>query len=130
MGQDLGAPTPLIVLMRFVVPDVGADDFAIAARAAADLLSEQAGCTSVQLGRATDDVTRWTLTSHWESVGSYRRALSSFEVKLAAVPLLSQAIDEPTAYEVLYQRAAGDVVVGTSARAEPEADNRGQQSSP
>jgi hypothetical protein len=28
-------------------------------------------------------------------------ALSAYDVKIAAVPLLSTAIDEPTAYEVL-----------------------------
>jgi len=35
------------------------------------------------------------------NVGSYRRALSPYDVKMAAVPLLSEAIDEPTAYEDL-----------------------------
>jgi hypothetical protein len=35
------------------------------------------------------------------NVGSYRRALSPYDVKVAAVPLLSEAIDEPTAYEDL-----------------------------
>ena len=31
-------------------------------------------------------------------MGSYRRALSAFEVKMTAVPLLSRAVDEPSAY--------------------------------
>jgi hypothetical protein len=35
------------------------------------------------------------------NIGSYRRALSPYEVKVVAVPLLSQAIDEPTAYDPL-----------------------------
>jgi hypothetical protein len=34
-------------------------------------------------------------------VGSYRRALSAYDVKVTAVPLLSQAIDEPSAYELV-----------------------------
>ncbi len=34
-------------------------------------------------------------------MGSYRRALSAYDVKLGAVPLLSRAVDEPSAYEVL-----------------------------
>jgi hypothetical protein len=46
----------------------------------------------------------------WENVGSYRRALSPYEVKLTAVPLLSLAIDEPTAYEDLPGFAAGDLL--------------------
>jgi hypothetical protein len=43
----------------------------------------------------------WVLETRWTNVGSYRRALSAYDVKLGAVPLLSRAIDEPSAYEVL-----------------------------
>ncbi len=39
------------------------------------------------------------LTTRWENVGSYRRALSSYDVKLHAVAVLSRAIEEPSAYE-------------------------------
>ena len=41
------------------------------------------------------------LVTRWQDVGSYRRALSSYDVKVGAVPLLSRAIDEPSAYEPL-----------------------------
>jgi hypothetical protein len=41
------------------------------------------------------------LTTRWEHVGAYRRALSAYDVKLNAVPLLSRAVDEPSAYEVV-----------------------------
>jgi hypothetical protein len=41
------------------------------------------------------------LTTTWEHVGAYRRALSSYDVKLNAVPLLSRALDEPSAYELV-----------------------------
>ena len=34
-------------------------------------------------------------------VGAYRRALSSYDVKVGAVPLLSRALDEPSAYEAV-----------------------------
>jgi hypothetical protein len=53
------------------------------------------------VGRSTDDPTLWLMTLRWDGVGSYRRALSAYDVKVAAVPLLSTAVDEPTAYEVL-----------------------------
>ncbi len=39
------------------------------------------------------------LTTEWEGPGAYRRALSSYDVKLTAVPTLSRALDEPSAYE-------------------------------
>ena len=41
------------------------------------------------------------MVTRWKDVGSYRRALSSYDVKVGAVPLLSRAIDEPSAYESL-----------------------------
>ena len=53
------------------------------------------------LARALDDPTLWVLTTRWDNVGAYRRALSSYDVKLQAVPLLSRAVDEPSAYEVV-----------------------------
>ena len=37
----------------------------------------------------------------WENVGAYRRALSSYDVKLRAVALLGRAIEEPSAFEVV-----------------------------
>ncbi|MGH8965474.1 MAG: antibiotic biosynthesis monooxygenase, partial [Actinomycetes bacterium] len=43
----------------------------------------------------------WVLQTRWENVGSYRRALSSYDVKVGAVPLLSRAVDEPSAYELV-----------------------------
>ena len=35
-------------------------------------------------GRNLDDPTLWVLTTHWADVGSYRRALSSYEVQRRA----------------------------------------------
>ena len=41
------------------------------------------------------------LITEWESVGAYRRGLGGYEVKLAATPLLAQALDQPSAFEAL-----------------------------
>jgi hypothetical protein len=62
---------------------------------------DSVGKLSIGIGRNLDDPTLWVLTTQWENVGAYRRALSSYDVKLHAVPLLSRAIDEPSAYEVV-----------------------------
>ena len=45
-------------------------------------------------------------TTTWEGPGAYRRALSSYDVKLRAVPVLGRALDEPGAYEVVEPGAA------------------------
>jgi hypothetical protein len=66
-------------------------------------LAQRPGYLGGTIGRNVDEPTLWLLTTRWENVGSYRRALSSYDVKLTAVPLLSQAIDEPSAYEVVGQ---------------------------
>ena len=63
------------------------------------VLGAQAGYEAGHLGRNVDDPTLWVMVKRWRDVGSYRRALSSYDVKLGAVPLLSRAIDEPSAYE-------------------------------
>lgn len=55
-----------------------------------------------EYGANLDDSTLWSLVTHWENVGSYRRALSNNTVKMQAIPILAQAIDEPGAYEAPY----------------------------
>ncbi|MEJ7742130.1 MAG: antibiotic biosynthesis monooxygenase [Nocardioidaceae bacterium] len=58
------------------------------------------------VGRALDDPTIWVLSTTWQHVGAYRRALSSYEIKMHVVPLLAHAIDEPSAYEVIIGEGA------------------------
>ena len=87
--------------MRFRVPDGGGAQFLEQAQAALRALAVRPGYVDGGVGRATDDPTLWLMSLRWESVGAYRRALSGYDVKVAAVPLLSTAIDEPTAFEML-----------------------------
>ena len=68
---------------------------------ALDALGRRPGFVDGTVGRNVDDPDLWLLSTRWENVGSYRRALSAYDVKLAAVPVLSTAIDEPSAYEVV-----------------------------
>jgi quinol monooxygenase YgiN len=89
----------VIVLNRFRVPDSDADGFLAAARAAVAVLEQREGFVSADLGRNLDDPSLWTITSRWRNVGSYRRALQGYESKMVVVPLLSLAIDEPSAYD-------------------------------
>lgn len=96
----------LIVTTRYVVAAGEGADFARRARAALDVLRVQPGCRRGHLGRSMDDPVHWVLHTEWESVGSYRRALSSYDVKLGAVPLLGEAVPEPTAYEALVEADA------------------------
>jgi len=91
------------------------------ARAALDVLAARPGFRSGRIGRAADDPSYWIMATEWEHVGAYRRALSAYEVKLHAVPLLSRAIDEPSAYEVLVSTGAG-ADGGTTGRSDRATD--------
>ncbi len=91
--------------MRFRVEEAGGGGFLDRAHAALRVLAERPGYLDGAIGRSTDDPTLWLMTLRWDSVGAYRRALSAYDVKVAAVPLLSTAIDEPTAFEVLADAA-------------------------
>jgi quinol monooxygenase YgiN len=96
----------VIVVNRFRVEEQGADAFRRDVHAALDALARRPGYVDGRIGRNVDDPALWVLTTSWANVGSYRRALSSYDVKLTAVPLLSQAIDEPSAYETVAADAA------------------------
>ena len=98
----------MLVLNRFIVsPDTSFTDRAHAALAA---LAACPGYLSGRLTRALDDPAHWTLVTEWESVGAYRRALGGFDVKVHATPLLSESVDEPSAYEPLASAAPGGPV--------------------
>jgi len=88
----------MLVVNRFRSGDLALRDDLDAALA---VLLAQAGCEDGRLGRNVDDPELWVMVTRWRDIGSYRRALSSYDVKVGAVPLLSRAIDEPSAFEDL-----------------------------
>jgi quinol monooxygenase YgiN len=91
----------VLVVTRFSVPVEEGEEFRAELAAAHEVLATRPGYVDGRIGRNLDDPTLWVLTTEWENVGAYRRALSSYDVKLRAVPLLSRAFDEPSAYEVV-----------------------------
>ena len=91
----------VIVVNRFRVPPADAEEFRAGIELAHRTLAQRPGYLGGEVGRNVDDPELWVLTTRWQNVGSYRRALSAYDVKLSAVPLLSRAIDEPSAYEAV-----------------------------
>ena len=82
----------------------GAAELATAEAELADCLSAFHECAGFQggvVGRALDDQGLWVLQTSWDSVGAYRRALSSYRIKVATATLMMRVLDEPSAYEVL-----------------------------
>ena len=85
---------------------------------ALELLRARPGFVSGVVGRSVDDGDLWVLLTTWHDIGSYRRALSAYEVKLQVVPLLATALDEPTAFERLVRADADGIVRADSDRAD------------
>lgn len=107
----------MLVVTRFTVPEADAAAFQERARRAVAALGARPGYLGSRIGRAADDPTAWVITTEWEGVGSYRRSLSAYDVKVDASPLMGLAHDEPSAYEVLHADGAGAPPTSPSRRA-------------
>lgn len=90
----------MLTVNRFRVSPSDEDDFFRRARTAVEFLAARDGAESVDLVRNLDEPDLWAIIGRWANVGSYRRAFNGYEAKVVLVPLLSQAIDEPGAYDV------------------------------
>ena len=94
----------MISISRFRVPDAAAGAFHARADAVVAFWRERPGCEEAQVVRNHDEPDLWAIVTRWADVGSYRRSFNGFEAKVILMTLLSEAIDEPSAY------AAPDVV--------------------
>ena len=98
--------TAVLALTRCVVPDSATGPFLAAAQEAVAALAARPGFLRARVGRAADDPDQWVLASEWDAVGSYRRGLSAYDVKLALAPVMPFVVNEPGAYEVVVRRDA------------------------
>jgi hypothetical protein len=80
-----------------------------------DLFSRKPGFQSAKAGLALDNDSTGLLFLSFDSVGSYRWALSAYDIKLEATTFLSAARDESSAFEILI-----DVTNGKKTRFQSE----------
>jgi len=85
----------MLAFSRFRTPD---PRFGELAAPAVEWWSERPGCLGIDVVRNLDDPELWAIVGRWESVGAYRRSFNGYEAKVLLTPLLSMAIDEPSAY--------------------------------
>jgi hypothetical protein len=116
----------MLVVTRYRVDPSEATAFLPRAQSVLAVLSTCAGWRTGHVGRAVDDPTLWVVTAEWDGVGSYRRALSAAEVKMAVMPLLATALDEPTAFELLTDGAS----VGSALAADADVVGVGEAAAP
>jgi quinol monooxygenase YgiN len=88
----------VLVVNRFRVP-LKVGGFVDAASVAVERFRASEGCESARLVQNLDEPELWAIVSTWLDVGSYRRAFNGTEAKLVLIPLLSLAVDEPSAYD-------------------------------
>ncbi len=87
-----------MAMSRFQIPEGELPSFLPQAELAARFFSERPGCLGAELVRNLDDPQLWALVSRWENVGAYRRAFQGMDAKMTLTPVLSRAVDEPSAY--------------------------------
>ena len=91
----------MLAFSRFrVAPDAEAS-FVERAEAAVAFFRFRPGNVTADLVRNLNEPDLWAIRTEWENVGSYRRALGSYEGKMHIQPLMVHALDEPSAYEVV-----------------------------
>ena len=86
------------------------EDWSSNAITALAVLQVRDGFISGAIIRSPDEPQRHLVTCEWQDVGSYRRALSSTESKMLVWPFLADMIDQPSAYETLFQVSPTEIV--------------------
>ena len=94
----------VLVHARYSVPETDAARFAPLAEANLDALAVQPGFVRGRVARSTDVPTEWVLATEWDGIGSARRALSPYDVKVAGAALMPWAVDAVSAFEVVTTR--------------------------
>jgi len=74
------------------------DGFRDEAQPVVDWWSARPGCVSMDLVQNLDEPGLWAIVGRWVSVGAYRRSFNGYDAKMLLTPLLSRAVDEPSAY--------------------------------
>jgi quinol monooxygenase YgiN len=125
------AAAPVLVTMRFTVPQRERTAFLGQARAGVDLLRSRAGCLGVEVLQSVDHAEEILITTRWQDMGSYRKAMSAYEIKEKVIPFLSQARDEDSTFELLVQADSGDVrTYDSGLSADAETTQLGSASTP
>jgi quinol monooxygenase YgiN len=99
----------VLAITRFRVPQDETEVFLSEVGEAVDALSRRPGFVRADVGRAAEDPVSWVLSTEWAGVGAYRRALSSYDVKVRASACFHRAEQAPGVFEVVRSVDGGKV---------------------
>lgn len=88
----------MVVINRFRVSSDAGRAFAARADAVVAFFATRPGCEDARVVQNLDEPELWAIVTRWADVGSYRRSFNGYEAKMTLMPLLGEAIDEPSAY--------------------------------
>lgn len=91
----------MLFVTRHRVPPEASAEFEAAVASATAALRTRPGFVAAQAGRCLDEPELWVLTWTWESIGTGRRAMTSGETRMALMPVMVSALDEPSAFELV-----------------------------
>lgn len=121
----------VLVVMRFEAAGSDADAIRSLETRLADLLTgltKNSGCELGWVACSPDDPRNWVVASTWSDMGSFRRALSAFDVKVALGSLAEESVDQPSVFEVVRSHDQHGSRAHATDRA-PDADVAGPSSS-
>ena len=93
--------TPFVSSWAFTVDE--GTQWLVDARGALETVSQQIGFQRASVLHSPEEPSRYVVICTWQDVGSYRRALSSTDMKLNVWPFLAAMHDEPSVYETLLE---------------------------
>lgn len=96
-----------MLLVARLRPSDDPDAFQADVERAIGALAARPGHLRTRLARGLEEPSSWVLVSEWENVGSYRRALSSYDVRMASGVLMGAVVDSSTAYESVVDSSGG-----------------------
>lgn len=110
----------MLVVMRFDSATAQTETVRSMETRLEDLLAGLAASSGCELGwvaRSPDDPRIWVVTSVWGEIGSFRRALSGFDVKIALGNLAPESVDQPSVFEVVLSHDRDGLRAHTTDRA-------------
>jgi len=111
------APNTIAVIAQLAVPAGSRAQFEQGYERLVELCAQSPGFLSSELGQSTDSLEDFTLIHRWADVGTYRKFLSRYEVKIEVIPFLSTFTKDSVTVEIIMDSQSDRAESGTSSLA-------------